>query len=164
MNKIALFGALASLAGCASTTTIPISNDVVQINTSAAPLCGGNGARKVAVQMASIETIKRGYDKFIVVGGGHENNTGVVGYTPQQSYTTGSVNGNLYGNSYSAYGNSQTTTYGGQPIIAGSHDQALTIKMFRNSDPAGANAISARQQLGPDWQKTVESGGSKTCG
>jgi hypothetical protein len=151
------------LTGCARTTTIPIANDVVQINTSAAPICGGNGARKVAVQMASIETINRGFDKFIVVGGGHQNNTGVVGYTPQQSYTTGSVQGNLYGNSYSAFGNSQTTTYGGQPIIAGSHDQALTIKMFRNNDPAGANAISARQQLGPEWQNIVQKGAPSTC-
>ena len=164
MNKVVLIGVLVSLAGCANTTTIPISNDVVQINTSAAPVCGGNGARKVAVQMASIETIKRGYDKFIVVGGGHENNTGVVGYTPQRSTTTGTIDGNTFGNSYSADLNATTTTTGGQPIIAGSHDQALTIKMFRNNDPAGANAISARQQLGPDWQKTVESGGPKTCG
>jgi hypothetical protein len=163
MRIVATFLALI-LAGCASSTTIPITNDVVQVNTSAAPACGGNGARRVAVQQAAVETINRGYDRFIVMDGQHQNNVGVVGYMPQQSYSTGSVQGSVYGNQYSAYGSSNTTTYGGQPIYGGSHDQALTIKMFRNSDPGAGNAIDARQTLGPEWQEIVSKGGPRTCG
>ena len=42
---------------------------------------------------------------------------------------------------------------GGQPIYGGSHDQQLVVKMYREGDPASANAVPARNTLGPDWQK-----------
>jgi len=38
--------------------------------------------------------------------------------------------------------------------IAGSHDQGLIVKMFKDGDPKGANAISARATLGPKWQES----------
>jgi hypothetical protein len=44
---------------------------------------------------------------------------------------------------------------GGQPIYANAHNQDLIVKMFKQGDPAGANALDARQQLGPGWQDAV---------
>jgi hypothetical protein len=59
----------------------------------------------------------------------------------------------------------QSTTYytGGQPIVGGSHDQGLIVKMIKEGDPAGANALSAREQLGPKWQEAAQESASTTC-
>ena len=60
-------------------------------------------------------------------------------------------------------GHSTTTYSGGYPIIAGTHDQGLIVKMFKDGDPTGANAISARDQLGPKWQEAVDENSIGTC-
>ncbi len=59
------------------------------------------------------------------------------------------------GNTATAYGSSNTMITGGQPIYGGSHKEGLIVKMFRGTDPAGANALDARQVLGPGWQDAV---------
>jgi hypothetical protein len=62
-----------------------------------------------------------------------------------------------------ASGHSTTTYTGGNPIVAGSHDQGLIVKMFKDGDPKGANAISARATLGPKWQETIKESAATTC-
>jgi hypothetical protein len=136
-----------TLAGCASSSVIDLDSSTIQISTSAAPACGAQGAQEVAVKRAAIETINRGYDRYIILGGGQQNNVGVVGYTP--------ITANTYG--------SRTYVSGGQPIIGGSHDQQLMVRMFRPSDPGYENAVDARRVLGPEWQKTVAKGPGSTC-
>lgn len=142
---------------------MPLANDTVQVTTEAAPVCGRAGAQKVALTTAAIETIKRDYDRFVVVGGGYQNNVGVVGTTPLVSNSTGNFSAYGYGNTIQGYGSGTTTTYGGQPIIGGSRDQALVVKMFHADDANAGNAVDARSILGPDWQKIVAKGAPKTC-
>jgi hypothetical protein len=113
------------------------------------------GAQKVAFQRAAAETIRRGYDRFVILGGDSQTDIRVIGYTPTQAYSTGSATATSYGNIVTARGNSSTTVYGGQPIYGGSHNQGLVVKMFREGDAAGANALSAREILGPEWQSAV---------
>lgn len=67
----------------------------------------------------------------------------VIGYTP--------VTATTYNNGYT----SNTTVYGGAPIIAGTHDQAIVVRMFHAADPDAGNAIQARSLLGPDWAQRV---------
>jgi hypothetical protein len=145
--------------GCTNSSAIPLSADTVQITTSAAPVCGATGAQSVAIRRAAIETITRGYDSFVVVGGGYQNNVGVIGYTPVVAHTSGVAT--AYGGM--AHGHATTTYSGGQPIIAGSHNQGLVIKMFRADNPAGANAVSARRTLGPNWRQAIEEDRRGTC-
>lgn len=149
-------------AGCAQTSAIPLAQDVVKITTSAAPVCGATGAQRIAFHRAAVETIRQGYDRFVIVGGQYQNNIGVVGYTPVTAHTTGSATATGYGGYASAYGSSTTTYSGGQPIISGSHDQGLVVKMFKEGDPAAAKALSARHTLGPKWQEAVNSK-TRTC-
>jgi hypothetical protein len=156
--------AAAALGGCTKSSAIPLAADTVQITTSAAPVCGAAGAQSVAIRRAAIETINRGYDTFMVVGGGYRNNGGVIGYTPVVAHTAGTAT--AYGGPgyyATAYGNSTTTYSGGRPIIAGSHDQGLVIKMFKNGDPAGAKAVSARGTLGPNWKQAIREDTRGTC-
>ena len=129
--------------------------DTFQLLASAAPVCGPAGAQRVASRRAAIETINRGFDKFVILDAAAASDVRVVGHTPVQAHTTGSI----YGGNVMA-----TTTYsGGYPIIGGKHNQALVVKMFKDGDPRGANAISARGTLGRDWQEAVKEGAATTC-
>ena len=159
-----VFLAAALLAGCSHSSTMQLSADTMQIATSAAPACGMAGAQGVAVRTAAIETIKHGFDGFVILGGQAQNNVGVVGYTPTYAQTNATVNA-YGGNGYAmAYGQSNTMISGGHPIIAGTHDQVLMVKMFKAGDPGAENAVSARATLGPDWKQRLSEGSLSTCG
>lgn len=164
MRVVALAVAVLAMAGCTSSSVLDIDSDTIQVTTSAAPVCGQIGAQQVAAKRAAIETLKRGYDKYIILGGAYQNDVQVVGTTPYvaNTYGSGTVYGG-YGNTATYSGHSTTYVSGGSPIIAGSHDQALTVKMFRKGDPAGGKAIDARQILGPKWQKAMAEGANGTC-
>jgi hypothetical protein len=151
LGVLAIIGML-GLSGCVSTSVIPFSENTVQINTSADPVCGGAGAQKEAMTDAAITTIKSGYDSFIIQGMQAQNNVRVVGYTPIEAHTTS--NGD---------GTSTTTVSGGQPIVGGTHDHSIVVQMFHASDPNAANSIPARGYLGPDWQNIVAKGFPQTC-
>lgn len=151
------------VTSCARTTATPLSRDIIQITSSAAPVCGSSGAQALAARSAAIETISRGYDGFIVLDAASANNVGVVGYTPVNSYSTYNTTGTYGGGGYNARTSGYTTYGGGSPIIGGTHDQDLVIKIFKKNDPYFANAVDARSQLGPDWQKIVAAGPKSTC-
>ena len=154
-NWLLVLGVPLAAMGCASSTTIPLAQDTVQITASAAPACGLGGAQTVAVRQAAAETIRRGYDRFIVQGAQYQNSVRVVGHTPVIANTsgTGTISGS--GSFMNINTNSTTTYSGGSPIIGGSHNQGLVVKMFKEGDPAGSNAVSARETLGPQWQEIV---------
>lgn len=52
------------LANCAVTKVQPLTRTSFTVSTAAAPACGQAGAAKVANQVAAIEVIKRGGDRF----------------------------------------------------------------------------------------------------
>ena len=153
----------ASVASCTSTSVVPLAADTIEITTSAAPVCGATGAQSVAFHRAAVETIKAGFDRFVILGQQATNNVGVVGYTALTAHTYGTAS--AYGGpGYANVTGSATTTYsGGQPIIAGHHDDALVVKMFHEGDPAGADAVSARGYLGPGWQSALSASSVGTC-
>lgn len=161
-NIVIAFLSACALAGCARSSTIPLAQDTVQITASAAPVCGLAGAQSVAAKQAAVETIRRGYDKFVIAGAQYQNDVRVVGHTPVVANTSGygTVSGNA---GFANINTNSTTTFsGGQPIVGGSHNQGLVVKMFKDGDPAGANAVPARETLGPDWREKV-SNTTLTC-
>jgi hypothetical protein len=157
MKKVSACAVASLVAGCAQSATIPLQTDVIQITTSAAPVCGATGAQYIALRQAAVETIRRGFDKFIIVGGQYQNDVRVVGHTPVTAHTTGTATTSGFGNVAVTQGQSTTTYSGGYPIIAGKHNQALIVRLYKADDPMGAKAISARQVLGPKWKEIVKS-------
>lgn len=147
-----------AVAGCASSSVTPISQNQFILNTSAAPACGTAGAQKVASKMAAVETLRRGYERYLIVGARNQNNTRVANMPRTGAYTTATVN--TYGNT--AYGTAQTNYYGGGPMVLGKHDAQLGVIMLRAGEPGYDNALIAKQELGPKWQQLVEKGVS-TC-
>lgn len=150
MRYIVILGLCVAMGACARTQVTRTSANTILIDASAAPACGGQGAAKVAAKAASIETIKAGYDRFIILGGNAQNNV-MTATLPGQYNTYGNFG---YGGSFRA-----TTTYTPGPvIIAGSHDRTLTVRMFSNGDYGHEQAVDARASLGPDWQQVVKNG------
>ena len=145
---VALAGAIA-LAGCARSEAVRTSANTMIIQTGAAPVCGGTGALRVSQQLAAIETIKAGYDRYIISGGQAQNNVSVT-QLPGSYNTTATYGGGFY--------QGRTTYQPGPTIVAGSHDQGLAVVMYREGDPGAQQAISARDMLGPEWPDKVKSG------
>ena len=161
-SSVMLLGA-PFLFGCTHTSVIPLAADTIQVTASAAPVCGGAGAEGAAIRYAAVEVLKFGYDRFIIQGQQATDTVRVIGYTP--AFATTNSSATAYGSNgmVNASGYSTTTVNGGAPIIGGHHGDTLIVKMFRDDDPAGANAVSARSFLGPDWQKALSGGSRGTC-
>jgi hypothetical protein len=151
------------LSGCASSSVMDLDRNTISVSTRAAPACGAKGAQQVAIKTAAIETLRRGFDRYIILGAQAQNNVGIVGHTPviANTYQNGTINS--YGNSATYTGTANTYYSGGEPIIAGTHDQEIAVRMFAVNDPQGDNAIDARRVLGPEWQKAVKKGAGATC-
>lgn len=138
------------IVGCAQTDTMRVSANEMIISTSAAPICGGQGAARVAQKMAAIETIRAGYDRYVILDARRSSNIDVV-QMPGSYNTSGSV---------SPYGSFRaTTTYTpGPSFVSGTHDQSIAVRMFKNGQQGASSAISARDALGPKWASLVKSG------
>lgn len=67
MRKFFTVAISIALGGCASSSTTPIAQDTFKVEANTAPICGAQGAQKVALQQAAAETIRRGYDRFVVI-------------------------------------------------------------------------------------------------
>lgn len=149
---VILLGAI-SVSGCTSSSAIRTSQNTAIIKTSAEPMCGSTGAAKVAEKQAAIETIKAGYDRYVITGSGASDNVSVT-QMPGHYNTYGTAN--VYGGhgTYTA-----TTTYQpGPTIVSGSYDQSFAIRMFRDGEPGASQALSAKQTLGPKWELLVKNG------
>lgn len=81
--------------------------------------------------LAASETIKNGYDKFLIMDGKSEFHQNVIGYTP--GYITAT--------------NRSLSAVGPSTVAAPRFETAVIIKMFKANDPAGSNAVDAHEIL-----------------
>jgi len=146
------------IAGCASTTVTPISRNEIILTTSAAPVCGTSGAQQIVGKMAAVETLRRGFDRYLIGGIHSRNNSRATVMPPTGSYTTAQVS--TYGST--AYGSATTTNYGGGVMYSGTHDASLQVLMLNSGDEGYENGVDARSVLGPDWEALVKDG-IKSC-
>jgi hypothetical protein len=142
------------LAGCAGTNTIRTSQDTAIVQASAAPICGGIGSAKVAQKQAAIETLKAGYDRYVILGAASTNNVRAT-QLPGSYRTTGTLQGGAL--------NATTVYQPGPTMVSGTHDQSFAIRMFRDGEPGSGQALSAREMLGPEWPELVKAGAVRTC-
>ena len=141
---------------------MPVSGTQFVMNTSAAPICGGSGSQQVATEMAAIEVLRRGYDRYMIESAGTQNNVGMVQTGPTHATTSHSGYGTYSGyggTGYGTYSGSSTTTFHGQrTMVFGSHDTELLVTMLHPQDPYYYYGIDARSVLGPDWESKVRNG------
>jgi hypothetical protein len=154
MKSYAVFVAIAAaLSSCAASSAMRVSQNEVIIKTRAAPICGDVGAMKVAQKQAAIETIKNGFDRYVIVGEQARDTTQVV-QMPGSYQTLGTA---TYGGGFGSY--SATTTYQpGPTLVTGGHHEDLGVRMFKTGDAGYEQAIDARSILGPKWAEIVKDG------
>ena len=129
--RIALLALI--VAGCARTSSIQLTDNLVRIVTDTAPVCGRSGAQEVAFKQAAVATIKKGYDRVLIVG--------------DQTVAT-RVRGNLFYDT---------------PTKLTAYSQEFIIEMFDDADEEAGGAVSAREVLGAKWEEVVGAGGPTTC-
>lgn len=122
------------VAGCVETSVQPLTQSSFKISTEAEDMCGAKGTREIAFREAAIEVIKRGADRFIVVG----------------DQSRSAITGGMF------------TTYGGFDTY-GTNTQDMVIQIVQKGDPRFNDALSARQTLGAGWQEIVAKGSPDTC-
>lgn len=129
MRHVIVLVLAAAAAGCALTSTEQLAQDTFRLKAYTAAACGASGSEKYALMQAAKETIRRGYDRFIIVDA-------------QIIPTAGSVPMMVQG-----------VVISGPRIESNSKD--LVVKVMRDSDPGAGKALSARATLGPDWKGIV---------
>ena len=134
MLKVILVVALVCITACVETSVQPLTQSSFKIATEAEDLCGAKGTREIAFRTAAIEVIKRGADRFIIVG--DQSGSKITG--------------------------GQFTTFGGFQTF-GSNMQDIVVQIIAKGDPRFGDALSARQTLGADWQAIVAEGSPQTC-
>ena len=156
--KFSAIALVALVAGCTSSSVTPVSQNQFILSTSGAPACGQTGTARVASQMAAVETLRRGYPRYVIVGSGAQNNVSVINTAPTFATTNGTFNRS--GNT--VYGNSTTTFGGGMTMVMGTNDNQLNVVMLKAGDASYAQGLDAKAQLGEKWAEKVENG-IQTC-
>ncbi len=159
MRSASVLLAALLLSACASAETIRLSQNEILIKASVDPDCGSSEAAKMASRTAAVETLRAGFDRYVVIGEQSSNNVQYV-QQPGSYQTTSTVKSNGYGGGTV---NSTSTYVPGPTLAMGSYNQDLRIHMFRDGEPGSEYALSAREVLGPDWQKLVANGVSTVC-
>lgn len=68
MKKIIAIAAVALLTtSCAKSSSMPLTKSMAQITSIVTPPCDAEGAHKVANERAAVETLKYGYQRFVIV-------------------------------------------------------------------------------------------------
>lgn len=143
----------AAIGGCARAEATRTSANTLLVDAGAAPACGSVGAARVAAKTAAIETIRSGYERYIIAGSQGQNNVS-VSQMPGQVVTSGTISRGTY---------QATSTYvPGPTIVSGTHDRTLSVVMFKAGEPGFDNAIDAKSALGPEWEELVKNG-IRTC-
>jgi hypothetical protein len=145
------FGTALALAACASTTVTPLAPNQLLIQTSTDLPCGDASTKKIATEMAAVETLRRGFDRFAV----KPTKTEDTMYTYAQTNalkTAKAINADPIGRSIM------------QASISDAYDESLIVSMFRPGDAGYKMATDARTVLGPKWQKAVANGKASCTG
>jgi hypothetical protein len=114
--------AVLTVSGCAGTSVVHTSGDTAIVTARAAPACGGAGAERVAAREAAVETIKSGFDKYIIYDAAAQN-TVTAAQMPGTSTTVGTIGG--------GWVNATTTYQPGPTIYSRHHSQAFAIRCSR---------------------------------
>ena len=135
------------LAGCARTSTAPVGADTIEITVHVGTICEGRDAERLARRHAAVETIRRGFDDYVVIGSFGGDHTADEETATARTILSGSSGRTLFSED--------------APLLA--HHRVLTVRMFQAGEGDSAATVSARAVLGDEWDAVVAKGPSATC-
>lgn len=141
MKRLAVYLAGIALAGCVTTSEMPLAPNVVRLDTQASGLVFVGAAPAVTMQKAASATISRGYTHFRLEQASTSRGRELVGMQ-----TSGNAYGNatIYGNR--AYGNVSGTSYS-TPVYAPTSNVGVTVIMFHANEAGASGAWDAADVL-----------------
>lgn len=134
MRGLLFIFAFVVVSACVNESSMPLGNDMMQIDVSAAPVYGRAGAQRIAYESAAKATVEAGYDKFIVVGSQSWNELGASGGSHSNYNASGS------GMGYNA-----SSSSGGGFRLFHKPESTLVIKMFKYKDKEANKAVDAHE-------------------
>lgn len=138
MTRFILATIAVALSACASVETMPLSKDSFALTSTGMGGCGARGAERVAFQQAAAETLRRGYDGFVIM---HSEREARLDSASSLLWTAAS-GGVSYNHTFS---------------------QGMKVQMFKDGEPGSEKAISARETLGPNWQVALNAETTYDC-
>ena len=139
MRSIALVLAGLALTGCVASREMPLSRNVVRIDTAGTGLIGSMESGRHTMRRAAQLTIEAGYQRFVLVDASQSGRTDTVGYIPGQANT----NLTWFGNTGYA-----TTTYTpAQPIRVRRTNVGVTVIMLNPGDQGFEQGFDAAEVL-----------------
>ncbi|QND53118.1 hypothetical protein HB779_15315 [Phyllobacterium sp. 628] len=129
------------ITACATTSEMPLAQNMVRLDTQASGLLFVGSAPSMTMKKAAEATLKRGYTHFRLEQASTSQGHTLAGI---QTYGSGMASANVYGNT--AYG-----TYTGQsfarPVYAPTANVGVTVVMFKAKEPGARGAFDAADVL-----------------
>ncbi|MBZ9906120.1 hypothetical protein LB557_08930 [Mesorhizobium sp. BR115XR7A] len=139
-RAVALTAALA-LAGCATTSEMPLAPNVVRLDTHASGALFTGSAGAITMKKAAEATLSRGYTHFRFDQTSTASGSRFVGMS---SNTFGNANATVMGST--AYGTYSGTTIS-TPMYAPTADIGVTVIMFHADEAGAQGAFDATEVL-----------------
>jgi hypothetical protein len=141
VKQTALLIAAAVLAGCATTSEMPLAPNMVRLDTQASGLVFVGSAPSITMTKAAEATLARGYTHFRLEQASTGQGSRLVGV---------STNASGYG-TITAFGNTAHGTYRGSsfstPMYAPTASIGVTVVMFHADEPGASGAFDAQEVL-----------------
>ena len=141
MRKILVGIALVVLAGCATTSEMPLAPNVVRLDTQASGALFVGSAPSITMKKAAEATLARGYSHFRLEQATMASGSRLVG---MQTQTSGVGTATVYGNN--AYGTYNGTSFS-TPVYARTANIGVTVIMFHANEAGSRGAFDAQQVL-----------------
>lgn len=141
MRKAIVLLTAIALAGCATTSEMPLAPNVVRLDTEARGALFTGSAGAITMKKAAEATLARGYTHFRLDQASTSSGTRFAGMT---SNTFGQATATGFGNT--AYGTYSGTTIS-SPVYAPTRSIGVTVIMFHANEPGAQGAFDAAEVL-----------------
>ncbi|MBZ3693044.1 MULTISPECIES: hypothetical protein [Phyllobacterium] len=141
MKRIAVGLMSLFVTACATTSEMPLAQNMVRLDTQASGLLFVGSAPAITMKKAAEATLRRGYTHFRLEQASTSQGERLAGI---QTWGSGTANANLYGNT--AYG-TYTRQGFATPVYAPTANVGVTVVMFRAKEAGARGAFDANDVL-----------------
>lgn len=130
-----------ALVSCATTSEMPLAQNMVRLDTNASGLIFTSAAGAITMQKAAEATLRRGYTHFRLEQAQTAQGSRFVG---MNTYGSGTAQASVYGNTaYGSYSGSSFST----PMYAPTAQIGVTVVMFHAKEAGARGAFDAADVL-----------------
>lgn len=139
MKRIAVGLVALLVTACATTSEMPLAQNMVRLDTQASGLLFVGSAGNMTMKKAAEATLKRGYTHFRLEQAQTSHGSRLAGIS---THNSGAANATMYGNTaYGSYSGSGFAT----PVYAPTASVGVTVVMFKPGEAGAQGAFDAAE-------------------